>query len=383
MQAKNSSQRSARSGTPCPSSLTGTPGQRQVSAWTRQPLPRQHGPHPLTPRSISTSAPAHAGANSGAAKVQRRRSKLTPAQQQHLADHPPGGERWGRWERAIVDIPHLSRGDASDMLQAHPQLLTLPPQGVAARLAQISQLLTAASIRYDPDAADSKPGPALGDAELAALLRAHPSVLSVSVQQAADVLAWLGSTLDHGMVKLDVSKTVLYAPELLSYSVARLQAQLQGLLGVEGLEQSREELCDRLIHNPRLLTIKTSTLVARLDRLHTEFRCSRKHVLMTASYVLERGPDRLLIRGAFMQGMIGSGAVTLSEVWATSSDARFADFKVRGHLQETSQSLAQFCADVKGLPGMEAALAAAGLPAEVATPAQCLQAFGCLWKSQH
>ncbi|MEW5319279.1 MAG: hypothetical protein WDW38_010442 [Sanguina aurantia] len=265
-----------------------------------------------------TSAPAHAGANSDSAQVQRRRSKLTPAQQQHLTDHPPGSERWRRgWQHGW----------------------------------RISQLLTAASIRYDPDAADSKPGPALGDAELAALLRAHPSVLSVSVQQAADVLAWLGSTLDHGMVKLDVSKTVLYAPELLSYSVARLQAQLQGLLGVEGLEQSREELCDRLIHNPRLLTIKTSTLVARLDRLHTEFRCSRKHVLMTASYVLERGPDRLLIRGAFMQGMIGSGAVTLSEVWATSSDARFADFKVRGHLQETSQSLAQFCADVKGLAG--------------------------------
>lgn len=87
MQAEHSLQHSARSGNPCPSSLT-MPGQRHSGAWTLQPLTRQHESHPPTTLSISTSAPAHAGANTDSAQGKRRKSKLTPAQQQHLTDYP-------------------------------------------------------------------------------------------------------------------------------------------------------------------------------------------------------------------------------------------------------------------------------------------------------
>lgn len=326
------------------------------------------GPEPgaLSCRDSLSHAAFHSAAHShpeSSKLTPKRKMKRSPVQQLRLEENPPGSAQWNSWVEALCTVPNIGLKEATQLMFSHPELLKYSAVGVSSRLSEMAELL---DNRLD-----------LSKAGFADLLQSFPPASRTGVQQASLALTWFKDTLQVGPIAL--RKIFRHQPRFLAFSAEELDRRLRALMD---LNFSMNEARSCIIHSPGLLTIPSYKLVLRLNLLSAVFNISSKELMQAAAHALLRKPEHLMSRAAFLQHLSGISA-SISEVWVTTSDARFADFKVRGYLKRTGKLLSLLCHELKHLPGMDAALDKAGLPLDITTPIHCLQAHNCLWLSQY
>lgn len=335
--------------------------QRCFGSWSMYAATSHQNAH-YSSAGFTTSASLQVNNNRASSVTPKRLSKRAQLPQKHLDMHPPGSEKWLQWVAALCSVPHVQSRQAELILHSKPLLLTLLPGGVTLRLARMYKMLAAQTD--------------LSEAEFAYLLQTCPSAVLIQVEQALAALEWYASTFTFDRTEL--GRLARCAPVFLAYSRETLQIRLGVLLGQN---LSIADVRDCIMRHPRLLVFNPSTLVSDLDKLCSEFGCTEKYVLMCACYTLHRKPERMFPRAAFLR-YLGLENITIHQVWAARTDTDFAEIKVRSHLKRTGKSLAQLCAAMQQMPGMEAAMALAALSPNINTPLQCLTAFSCLYKSQ-
>ncbi|MEW5303735.1 MAG: hypothetical protein WDW36_006396 [Sanguina aurantia] len=335
--------------------------------WLRTGLSQRHSSHRCQDRTrtgshagFATSAPSSGPTPATDESPLAADSPGAPAGQAH----PPGSERWRRWMDVLRAVPQVTAEEAREILVERPQLLARDPEAAAVHLSHLRELLAFEAGVHETD--------------FATLVKSQPLVFDISIVHAGEVFDWFKRTGQFGVQELN--RVARYTPEVLFYSIDTLRSRLQSLLDL-GLG-SAERACLCIIHTPRLLTLDPPDLQQRLDGLCAAFGCSRRYILQSSAHALERNLDRLLVRAALLRHLDSGGRVSIGDVRAAVSDEAFADAAVGAHVKRSGRPLSELCAELQRLPGMAAAAAAAGLPGEISTPLQCLQAFYVLWKAQ-
>lgn len=217
----------------------------------------------------------------------------------------------------LESVPHIGFAEARHILYAHSQLLKYDPKGAASRMTHMFGLLSTKA--------------ALTSQEFSDLLLSHPNLIIFQVEQVSAALDWYKYTFTFSVA--EIGKMVKCRPDLIAYTVEVLQQRVELLLDW-GL--SMQDVRARIQHHPQLLVIARRATVIKLEVLCTFFSSSRHYILKHASPTLELKPERLVLRGEFLQ-YLQVKHLTIRGVWGKRSDSSFAEGKIRACVKRTSK----------------------------------------------